>query len=117
MGLTYAQVRVTGPKTSEELRLLVDTGSLYTWIHRATLERLGTTELGERRFRTIEGRDIRRKVGEAVIELSAERATRIIVYAEEGDAEVLGADSLEGLGLELDPLSKRLKKVEAFIAY
>ena len=28
-----------------------------------------------------------------------------------------GSDSLEGLGLEVDPTSKRLKKVETLIAY
>ncbi len=117
MGLTYAQVRVTGSKASEELQLLVDTGSLYTWIHGRVLDNLGASGLGERRFRTIEGRDITRRVGEAVIESSGERATRIVVFAEEGDAQVMGADSLEGLGLELDPTTRRLKKVEAFIAY
>jgi predicted aspartyl protease len=52
-----------------------------------------------------------------VIESSGEKATRIVVYADERDAQVLGVDSLEGLGLEVDPTSKRLKKVESFIAY
>ncbi len=117
MGLTYAQVRVIGSTGSEDLQLLVDTGSLYTWIHKQILENLGASNLGERRFRTIEGRDIARKVGEAILESSGERATRIVVYAEESDAQVLGVDSLEGLGLELDPTSRRLKKVEAFVAY
>jgi predicted aspartyl protease len=115
--LTYAQVRIIGSKASHDLRLLVDTGSLYTWIERKILDQVGVRDLGTRRFKTIEGRDIERQVGEAVIESSGERATRIVVYANERDAQVLGVDSLEGLGLEVDPTSKRLKKVESFLAY
>ena len=30
---------------------------------------------------------------------------------------VLGVEALEGLGFEVDPVTKQLKKVEAFIAY
>jgi len=52
-----------------------------------------------------------------VVESSGEKATRIVVFAMEGDAQVLGVDSLEGLGLEVDPTSKQLKKVESFLAY
>jgi predicted aspartyl protease len=32
-----------------------------------------------------------------------ERATTIVVFAEDGDTEVLGVYALEGLGLEVDP--------------
>lgn len=117
MGLTYVRIKVTGSKGSEELDLLVDTGSVYTWVPKAVLERVGVTSMGKRRFKTIEGREIFREVGEAVLELRGERATRIIVFGEAGDATVLGADSLEGLGFEVDPTTKQLKKIEAFIAY
>lgn len=78
---------------------------------------MGVSDLGTLKFTSIEGRDIERQVGEAVIESSGEKATRIVVYADERDAQVLGVDSLEGLGLEVDPTSKRLKKVESLIAY
>jgi len=117
MGLTYAQLRIIGPRASDELELLVDTGSLYTWIQKKNLEKLGVSPVGKRKFRTIEGRELVRQIGETVMELSGEKATRIVVFAEEGDAQVLGADSLEGLAFEVDPTTKRLKKVEAFVAY
>ena len=50
-------------------------------------------------------------------ELAGERATRIVVFAEKGDAAVLGVDSLEGLGFEVDPVGKKLKKLESIAAY
>jgi len=117
MGLTSAKVTISGAKTSEQLELLVDTGSIYTWVSRDTLSRIGPRPLGRRSFRTIEGGEIVRDVGEATVELAGERATRIVVYAEPSDVQVLGVDSLEGLGLEVDPTTRRLKKVEAFAAY
>jgi len=43
-------------------------------------------------------------------------ATRIVVFAESEDAEVLGVDALEGLRLEVDPVTKQLRKVEALLA-
>ena len=62
------------------------------------------------RFRTIEGRVIEREIGEAVIECLGERATRIVVFAEETDSEVLGVDALEGLRLEIDPVTRQQEK-------
>jgi predicted aspartyl protease len=117
MGLTLAKLTLTGSEATREVELLVDTGSIYTWVAESTLLLIGAKSLGKRNFRTIEGREIVRNVGEAMLEFAGERATRIVVFAEPGDAEVLGVDSLEGLGLEVDPTTKRLKKVEAFLAY
>jgi len=67
-------------------------------------------------FRTIEDRDIERKMGEAVVEYLSERATTIVVFAEDEDAEVLGVYSLEGLRLEVDPVTRQLRNVEALLA-
>ena len=118
MGLTYARVHIEGSKGKTAiLELLVDTGSVFTWIGEDVLEELGIERKGEKKFRTIEGREISRQFGEARLELDGESATRIVVFAQKGDASVLGADSLEGLGFEIDPSSKKLKKLEAFAAY
>lgn len=38
------------------------------------------------------------------------------MFAENSDAEVLGLHALEGLGLEVDPVNKRLKEAEAILA-
>ena len=117
MGMTYADVKIRGPKSSKDARVLVDTGSTFTWIPAHVLQKAGVEPTSTRRFRTIEGREINRPVGEALLEFSGERATTIVVFAEKEDASVLGVYALEGLGFEVDPVTKRLKKVEAFIAY
>jgi len=57
-----------------------------------------------------------RNVGEAVIECLGERATSIVVFAEKDDVEVMGVVALESLALEVDPITKQLKKSESLLA-
>jgi len=119
MGHTVARVRLYNPYDFSrfiDLELPVDTGSTYTWVKRRRLEELGVRPTAKWRFRTIDGRAVERDIGEVVVECLGERATRIVVFAEEGDAEVLGVDALEGLRLEVDPVTKQLRKVEALLA-
>ncbi len=119
MGHTLAKVRIYNAHDLSrllDLELLVDTGSTYSWIRRERLEGLGIKPMTKWKFRTIEGRLIKRDMGEAVIECLGEKATRIVVFAEKNDAEVLGVDALEGLRLEVDPVTKQLRKIEALLA-
>jgi len=117
MGMTYSEVTVAGRSATRKLTLIVDTGSLYTWISRERLRGIGVKPIAKRTFRTITGEEITRDVGEATFEIIGERATRIVVFAEQDDSEVLGVDALEGLGLEVDPTTKELRKVRALAAY
>lgn len=57
---------------------------------------------------------VEQEIGEAVIECMG--ATRVFVFAEEGDVEVLGVDAPEGLRLEVNPVTRELRKVEALFA-
>jgi predicted aspartyl protease len=119
MGHTTATVRICNPQDRTkciETELIVDTGSTYTWVRKERLETIGVKPTGLKRFRTMEGKTIEREVGEAVIECLGESATRIVVFAEKGDAEVMGVDTLEGLGLEIDPVTKQLRKAESLLA-
>jgi predicted aspartyl protease len=63
-------------------------------------------------FRTIDNRTIECEVGEAVVERLGRRATTIVVFAEERYNEVLGIHALEGLGLEVDPVTRKLRESE-----
>ena len=68
------------------------------------------------KFKTIEGKIVERDIGEVVVECLGERATTVAVFAENEDAEVLGVHAMEGLRLEVDPVTKQLRKVEALLA-
>ena len=111
MGTFSAKVRVWNPErpeVKEELDLFVDTGVAYSWISRARLERLGVKPSRRMPFRTIEGRVLERDLGVVYVATDGREVPDIVVMAEPGEMEVVGAHSIEGLGLAADPVQKKL---------
>ena len=91
-------------------RLLVDTGSERTRVPGEVLERLGVTrEKKDLVFMMANGQQITRSVGYAIIEVTPGYHTvDEVVFAEPGDLSLLGARTLEGLGVRVDPEQKKL---------
>ncbi len=118
MGETYARVAIHGVNkdTAEEVQLVVDTGSIYSWIRADTLTKLGVRPRGRRVFTTIEGKSIERDVGDALVEHDGEAAPTVVVFGLSEDAEVLGLHALESLGLEVDPVSRMLRRSGSLLA-
>ncbi|MGQ9468768.1 MAG: retropepsin-like aspartic protease [Nitrososphaerales archaeon] len=71
MSHTYAELRVHNLRLlkHEDVKLLVDTGSTYTWISKSILERLEIKPRGTRRFKTIDGRLLERNVSETMVRM------------------------------------------------
>lgn len=116
---TVAKVKVYNPHDESkylDLELLTDTGSTYTWVKRSRLEKLDIKPTEKVRFKTIDNRIVKRDVSEAIVEYMGRKATTIVVFAEKSDNEVLGLHALEGLRLEVDPITKELKEIEAVLA-
>ncbi len=118
MGEIYARVAIHGVNkdTVEEVQLLADTGSIYSWLRAETLKRLGVKPRGRRVFTTIEGKSIEREVGHALVEYDGEAAPTVVVFGLSEDAEVLGLHALESLGLEVDPVSRTLRRSGSLLA-
>jgi predicted aspartyl protease len=90
-------------------RLLVDTGSEYTWVPEATLEKLSVgREKKDIEFVMANGQRITRSVGFAIVRVGKNFTVDEIVFAEKGDLLLLGARSLEGLKLTVDSRRKKL---------
>jgi predicted aspartyl protease len=96
--------------------VLVDTGSEYTWVPRRVLEELGITAERKQGFVVADGRRIDRDIGYALVRAAGSEAPDLVVFAEEGDMSLLGAHSLEGLNLKIDPVSKELVPAGPVIA-
>jgi predicted aspartyl protease len=96
------------PGRFAELEAWADTGAAYSWISRSRLDPLGVQRVRRLQFRAIEGHTVERDL--AAVFLSADGFTGgdNVVIAEPGDLEVLGAHSLESLGLSVDPVHKKL---------
>ena len=93
-------VRVSG--------VMVDTGSETTWIGQEHLARIGVEPEKDGRFMMADGRPVSRSIGFAVIRVGEELTTDEVVFAQRGDLQLLGARTLEGLHVKVDPRGKRL---------
>ena len=88
--------------------MLVDTGSEYTWVRRHVLEALGVVPRRRQAFVVADGRSVERDIGYALVRVAGAEAPDLVVFAEPGDLTLLGAHSLEGLNLKIDPVRKEL---------
>ena len=81
-------------------KVLVDTGSEYTWIPEAKLEQIGVKrEKKDLRFVLANGEVVTRSVGFAILRVGRNFTIDEVVFAEPGDLLLLGARTLEGLNL------------------
>ena len=113
MGAFYSSCRVQNVVDREQIaeipKLLVDTGSEYTWIPLSILEGLSIRrEKKDLTFVMANGTKVTRSVGFAIICVQDAFTVDEVVFAEQGDLLLLGARTLEGLNLTVDPRQKKL---------
>ncbi len=90
-------------------KMLVDTGSEYTWVPEPLLEKIGVNrEKKDLAFVMANGQQITRSVGFAIVRVDKAFTVDEVVFAEKGDLLLLGARSLEGLNLVVDSRQKKL---------
>ena len=87
---------------------LIDSGAVYSLVPAATLTALGIRPHRRVDFTRADGRKITRRVGDAYFELAGEGGAAPVIFGEKGDEPLLGATTLESLGLVLDPFTRRL---------
>lgn len=119
MGLTVLEVEVGNPatpETTEKVEFLVDSGAIYSVVAVPILERLGISPITEQQFRLADGSKIVRKKGIALFRYGERVGGADVIFGEEGDSTLLGAFTLEALGLALDPLRRELKPLPMVLA-
>ena len=119
MGMFTAKLRVwnpTHPDQVGEFELWVDTAAAYSWISRERLEALGIQPTGRREFRTIEGRILERNMAAVFVAADGRIGGDTVAMAEPGDMEVMGAFTLESLGLSPDLIQKKLVPIKVSLA-
>lgn len=90
-------------------RLLVDTGSDYTWLPRDVLTKLGVERVKKDiQFTMANGQTITRTVGYVIIHCDKFQTVDEVVFAEPGDLSLLGARTLEGFNAAVDSKKKKL---------
>ena len=119
MGLTVLEIEVGNPakpRVTRKVEFLVDSGAIYSVVPSSVLKRLGIRALKREEFRLANGDKIVRRKGGALFRLGDRVGVADVVFGEKGDSTLLGALTLEALGLVLDPLRRELKPLPMMLA-
>ena len=119
MGLTVLKIEVgnpANPDVMERLEFLVDSGAIYSIVPTPILTKLGIKPLAREEFRLADGSTISRWKGVALFRYDGKVGGADVIFGEEGDSMLLGAFTLEALGLALDPIRRELKPLPMILA-
>ena len=98
------------PKKSISVKkLMVDTGAEYSWIPREKLEKVSIkVRKKDVPFIMVNGQQISRNVGYALIRSGEFETVDEVVFAEKEDLKLLGSRTLEGFAAVVDARRKKL---------
>ncbi|MDE0146423.1 MAG: clan AA aspartic protease [Nitrospira sp.] len=114
MGATHVTVRITNPAAPDrfwEGLFLVDTGAADSLVPRQHLEAIGIEPEGKRVYELADGSEISVDVAVAKIEFMGEFVGGTVIFGEANAEPLLGVTALESVGIEVDPLNQRLKRL------
>lgn len=119
MGLTTLTVEVANPakpSTTIPVTFLVDSGAVYSVVPARILRRLGIRPLATETFQLADGSETTRRKGGALFRYGERVGVADVIFGVAGDSTLLGAFTLEALGLSLDPLRRELKPLPMILA-
>ncbi len=117
MGLTYIEGVLTGPTgTQARVNFLVDSGATYTLVPAEEAQALGLQPKRTVAFSLADGTTIERRVSECHLALPQGEGYTPVILGEPGDEALLGAITLEELGLVLNPFTRTLQPMRMMLA-
>lgn len=116
MGHEFLKVLFRGKEVLEVDKMLVDAGASFTVMPLDVAERCFIETPFEVGLKLGDGRVVKAKVFVAEAEIEGRRGPlRILAFR--GAMPVIGVDTLETLGLKVDPLTGRVEKIEYYTLY
>lgn len=115
MGITTLTMQVANPAVpdvTENVEFTVDSGATFSVVPADVLQRLGIQPLQQETFELVNSARIVRRTGVALFKFREYQGGSPVIFGDEGDATLLGALSLEALGLGLDPIKRELRRIK-----
>ena len=116
MGATHVTVTIRNPAEPDrawEGLFLVDTGATDSLVPRPHLESVGLQPKGRRTYELADGSEIAVDITVGEIEFMGETVGGTILFGADDAEPLLGVTALESVGIEVDPLNQRLKRLPA----
>ena len=118
MGMIKVVLKIKNPKDERrfiEEEFLVDSGASFTVVPGDLVKKIGIKSYREQKFTLADGTVIKRKIGEAIFEMNGHRAPGPIVIGNKNDSLLLGAFTLEAMGLVLNPFERKIYKAKLML--
>lgn len=119
MGITFTRVKISNPRQPRrravELEFLIDTGAIYSVIPGSIARQLALTKLDREEFTLADGTRRAYDLGEAFFELGDRRGTSKVVFGPSDVTPLLGALTLESLGLIVNPVTREVLPKRLFL--
>ena len=110
MGTFSVTIEIGDPQGQrfEQIDAMADTGAVTTMLPGSMLQRLGVEPSASDVFEYAGGERVELYMGETKIRIGDRVTTSWVIFGEEGTDPLLGAYTLEGLRLGVDPYAQRL---------
>jgi clan AA aspartic protease len=119
MGTFTVPAQIANPQRPEQrlsFDLLVDTGATWTMLPGEVVTRLGLSATRQRMVTLADGKRVTYPAGQVAIQLNGEELITVFLSGPPGSLALLGAVTLEELGLAPDPVRKILVPVGGLLA-
>ncbi|MFH0762581.1 MAG: retroviral-like aspartic protease family protein [Candidatus Omnitrophota bacterium] len=114
--MTKVLAKVSKAGKSREVEFLVDSGASYTLLPQEICREFRLKPMREAAFTLADGTTIKRKISEIHFEYKGLHGTTPVIIGEKGDEALLGALTLEILGLVLNPFKRELISMKMMLA-
>jgi clan AA aspartic protease len=111
MSITFLKVKVINPEKpdkTKECEFLVDSGATYSVVPQNILKKLGIKPTSSHEFILANGEVVKKPIGNAYFEYEGKIRAAPVVFGDKG-VFLLGATTIEALGMILDPIRRQLK--------
>ena len=117
MGLAFIEGTVTGKKGKKAVvKFLVDSGAIYSLLPLDDWKSIALKPKRSMTFTLADGTVVKRDVSECHISLPQGDGHTPMLLGEAGDDALLGAVTLNGLGLMLNPFNRTLQPLHGVLA-
>ena len=116
IGPTHLTVTIRNPADRDREwsgLFLVDTGATDSLVPRKCLQEIGLAAIGSRRYELADGSPFLVDIGVAEIEFMGEAVGGTVMFGDDDAEPLLGVTALESVGIEVDPVNQRLKRLPA----
>ncbi len=117
MGTFSVNIQIANPQGTEfeELTALVDTGATTTVIPASVLRRLGVAPTTRQTFEYASGEEAQLDMAEIRVRVEGRETGTWAVFGNDSAGALLGAYTLEGVFLGVDPYNRRLIPVQGIL--